>query len=540
MNRKNLILISGLLMFSFGAIAKKKSKRPNILFIMSDDHTSQAIGAYHSRLAPLNPTPTIDRIAEEGIRFENAFCTNSICTPSRACIITGQYSQTNGALDLGSKLPVERQYLPLEMKKLGYQTAIIGKWHLHTKPEAFDYYNVLPGQGRYFDPVLQEKGSNDRVTREEYGKKGYKNEYIEGRIYKGHSSDVITDISLDWLENQRDKSKPFLLLHHFKAPHDLFEFNPKYKDYLEDTFIPEPSSLYYCPDHGSVATRGVNDQLRDTIGTSVGRRNIMRNMGRHMRTDKSLSDLEYKHQAYQEYLKRYLRCVKGVDDNVKRLFDYLEKNDLMDNTIIIYTGDQGFNLGEHDYIDKRWIYEESMRMPFMVRYPKTIKPKTVTDAIINNTDFAPTIIDMAGGKVPSKMQGHSFKSILETGEEPNGWQQETYYRYWMHMAHHCNPAHFGIRTKRYKLILFYGKDYKKRKTGKKGLSAMPKYQTPVAWEFYDLQKDPGEMVNRYDDPKYASVIKDLKVRLKNKRKALNEEDNNYPDLKKIIEDNWNL
>lgn len=511
---------------------KQIGSKPNILFIMSDDHTTQAFGVYESRLAALNPTPTIDRISQEGITFDNAFCTNSICTPSRATILTGQYSQANGVLDLDGNLPEERQYLAHEMNGLGYETAVVGKWHLKKKPEAFDYYNVLYNQGEYFNPVLYEKGSTDSLIKKVRGKEAM----YPGKQYKGHSSDVITDITLEWLKNGRDKSKPFMLMHHFKAPHDMFEFAPRYADYLKDVNIPEPESLWENKNHGSIATRGYDDRLTDTIGSSVGHRNVVRNMGKHMEIDQSISDPEYKRLAYQEYLKRYLRCVKGVDDNVKRIFDYLEEEGLMENTIIVYTGDQGFMLGEHDYIDKRWMYEESMRMPFMVRYPEMIKAGLRTDAIINNADFAPTIIELAGGKVPGYMQGESFKQILATGKEPEGWKTATYYRYWMHMAHkHNNPAHFGIRTKEYKLILFYGQDYRERP---KKQAFFSEFETPVAWEFYDLKKDPKEMDNRYDDPEYAEIIADLKKQLKELRVELNEEDENYPEIKNVIENNW--
>jgi len=516
-------------------------KKPNILFIMSDDHTSQAIGAYGSRLAKLNPTPNIDRIANEGMLFENAFCTNAICTPSRATIITGQYSQANGVLDLDGHLPANKQYLPKEMRKIGYETAVIGKWHLKDQPNAFDYYKVFYNQGEYFNPVMYEKGSTDSVY-------NYKVHRIKGTFagkrYEGHSSDIVTDASLNWLQNKRDKSKPFMLLHHFKAPHDMFEFAPRYSNYLEDVEIPEPASLYDNQNNGSVATRGYNNSLIDTIGSSVGYRNVIRNMGMHMDIDQSLPENEYKKLAYQEYLKRYLRCVKGVDDNVKRIFDYLEKEGLMDNTIIVYTGDQGFMLGEHDYIDKRWMYEEAMRMPFMVRYPKIIEAGSRTNAIVNNADYAPTILELAGAETPEYMQGHSFAHILETGEEPDGWQQATYYRYWMHMAHrHNNPAHFGIRTKDYKLIMFYGANYDSRfanwKAEGKKKRPVPAMKTPVAWEFYDLKSDPNEMDSRYNNPEYGPIIKELKQQLTAKRKELNEEDNNYPQLKEIIDAHWN-
>jgi len=517
------------------------SKLPNIIFIMSDDHTTQGFGVYGSRLADLNPTPTIDRLAHEGILFENAFCTNSICTPSRTSIMTGQYGHVNGVYDLSGKLEPERQYLALEMKKLGYETAMIGKWHLKYAPEAFDYYKVLPGQGDYFDPILY--GREGDEVREIRFEEDLLRE-VNATKYSGHSSDVITDITLEWLKNRNDKSKPFFLMHHFKAPHDFFEFAPRYKDYLEDVNIPEPASLWDNGKNGSIATRGVNNSLMDTIGSSIGHRNIIRNMGMHMEIDPDIPDPEYKRLAYQEYLKRYLRCVKGVDDNVKRIFDYLEAEGLMDNSIIIYTGDQGFMLGEHDYIDKRWMYEESMRMPFLVRYPEKIQAGIKTDAIINNTDFAPTIIELAGGQVPSYMQGKSFKQVLETGMEPEGWQQETYYRYWMHMAHkHNNPAHFGIRTKDYKLIFFYGIDYKERLGDEQewahNPASMSDFHTPAAWEFYDLKEDPNEMDNRYGQPEYSDIIKELKERLKKLRAVVKENDADFPRIQKVVAEHWN-
>ncbi|WP_366183113.1 sulfatase [Flavobacterium ovatum] len=534
----------------------KKTQKPNIIYIMSDDHTTQAFGIYGSRLAKLNPTPTLDKIANEGIIFDNCFVNNSICTPSRAAIMSGQYSQANGVLDLEGELPMDRQYLPIELKKLGYQTALIGKWHLHDQPN-FDYYSVLTqhgGQGSYFDPYLTESGTP--YANPDAGDK-------IGKQYKGHSSDVITDISINWLKNKRDKNKPFVLFHQFKAPHDNFEYAPRYKDYLEDTEIPEPASLYYNGNNGSIATRGANDSLLHVIGSSVSKRNTIRSQGMMLWNKSSLKNSDpnfdpakkirddmspnaYTHATYQEYLKRYLRCVKGVDDNVARLIEFLKKEGLYENTIIVYTGDQGFMLGEHDYIDKRWMYEESMRMPFFIRYPEKIKAGQRTNAIINNTDFAPTLIELAGGKAPKQMQGHSFKTILETGKEPAGWQQSTYYRYWMHMAHsHANPAHFGLRTKKYKLIFFYGKywvDTKDPKAdwNKKSWGNLFEMDTPAAWEFYDLSKDPEEMNNAYNNPAYKEVIADLKLQLAAKRKELKEEDGKkFPHIQKVIDQHWN-
>ena len=487
------------------ATQQPKRKRPNILFIMSDDHCYQAIGAYGSRLAKLNPTPTIDRLANEGILLDNCFCTNSICTPSRACIMTGQYSAVNGVYDLGGRLSPEHQYLAIEMKKAGYQTAAIGKWHLKTEPN-FDYYKVLPGQGSYMNPTFKEKG--------------------KGTVkMQGHSSDCITDSVLDYLKG-RDKTKPFFLKYHFKAPHDMFQNAPRYESYLADVDIPEPESLWDNKNNGSIATRGYKDELLRYIGTSIGRRNIRRNYTQNWAKDPALSDDEAKRQAYQTYLKKFLRCVKGVDDNLKRVIDYLKKEGICDNTVIMYTGDQGFMLGEHDYQDKRWAYEESLRMPFIVRFPKTIKVGTRTDAIVENVDFGPTMLDFAGLATPQYMHGRSFRSILETGREPRDWKHAAYYHYWMHMAHHDNPAHIAIRTKRYKLIMFYGTSQNK---------SMPK--TPPGWELYDLKNDPYEMNNLYDDPKYKGIIAQLKQQLKTLRSRYGEDDPKFA-FNKVIDEFW--
>jgi arylsulfatase A-like enzyme len=263
------------------------------------------------------------------------------------------------------------------------------------------------------------------------------------------------------------------------------------------------------------------------MGTSIGKRNKRRNMGMHMFVDQSLPDEQYKRTAYQRYLKKYLRCVRGVDDNLGRLFAFLEKTGQMDDTVIIYTSDQGMMLGEHDYIDKRWMYEESMRMPFLVRYPRMIKPGTRTDEIINNTDFAPTILELAGLKAPGYMQGRSFVPLLR-GKTPSDWPKSTYYRYWMHMAHHDNPAHFGVRTKEYKLIFFYGLNYKK---------GGPK-PTEAGWELYDMKNDPYEMNNLYGEPKYAAVVKELKAELLRLRKKYNETDDKYPHIQRVIDEYW--
>jgi N-acetylglucosamine-6-sulfatase len=489
--------------FGSAAAARAAQPKPNILYIMSDDHAAHAIGAYGGRLAPLNPTPNIDRLAREGMLLANVFCTNAICTPSRATIMTGQYSHIHGVRTLVGGLRPAQQTLAHAMRAAGYETAVIGKWHLEHEP-AFDYYAVLPGQGSYFNPVLHISG------------KPWPDNQRRFAAYDSlHSSDVITDLSLEWLKT-RSGSKPFFLMHHFKAPHDNFENAERYDWLYEHTEIPEPETLWRTPNYGSDATRGT--------GTSVSKRNARRNMGQHMFVDPDLSDREYTRTAYQRYLKKYLRCVRGVDDNVGRLLAHLKQTGELDNTVIIYTSDQGFMLGEHDYIDKRWMYDESMRMPFLVRYPGFVKAGSRSDALINNTDFAPTILDLTGSNPPSAMQGRTFVPVLR-GAEPAGWRTATYYRYWMHMAHHDNPAHYGIRSKTHKLIFFYGLP----------LDAAGALKTPTrpGWELYDLRKDPMETTNLYGRPEYAAITESLKSELLKIKQEIGDTDERYPEFMEL-------
>ncbi|MBC8869975.1 MAG: sulfatase [Planctomycetes bacterium] len=493
--------------------------RPNILFLMSDDHAVTAIGAYGGRLAPLNPTPTLDKLAAEGMVLENTFCNNSVCSPSRASILTGQYSHMNGVRSLGGRVAKEEQTLPLEMRNAGYQTAVIGKWHLGIQPLAFDYYKVLQSQGKYHNPEFFERVS-PQAEESCYTQTGY-------------CSDLIAQSSIEWLK-QRDKTKPFMLLTHFKAPHGPWDAHARYDSLYADIDIPEPESLFDNQNNGSIATRGHNDELLFMIGSSVGRRHKYRS---HVGRDRALrpmlsvmTDDEVKRAGYQSYLKQYLRCVRGVDDNIKRLLDYFRREGELDNTIVVYTSDQGMMLGEHDYIDKRWMYEESLRMPFIVRYPKAIESGTRSDALINNTDFAPMLLDYAGVKTPKSMQGRSFRSIMETGKEPIDWRQATYYRYWMHMKHHYNPAHFGIRTKQWKLIFFYGVD----ETPGKG--AAP---TPPAWELYDIQNDPLEMDNLHGHPEHAQTTNRLKEQLLATRVSVEDHDTDDPHIAEIVAKHWN-
>ena len=518
---KTTLFIHSFFLVFLGSIFGKK---PNILYIMSDDHAAHGISAYGGRLAKIAPTPNLDRLAKEGALFQNAFCTNSICSPSRACVLTGQYNHVNGAVDLGGRVEPGKQMLAIEMGKAGYETAMIGKWHLKVEPKDFNYYCVLPGQGKYHGPSFRIRGDKP------WGKN-----LIE--FPEKHSTDAITDLTLEWLKD-RKKEKPFFLMHHYKAPHDYFENAERYESFLANMDVPEPETLWKRhPEFGSLATRGNQDELIPHIGTSIGNRNPRRSYLRDLPgrfpnefpenyDPDDYTDEQNTRFAYNAYLKKFLRCVKGIDDNLGRLFKHLEETGQMDNTVIIYTGDQGFMLGEHDYQDKRWMYEESMRMPFLVRYPKTVKAGQNFDTIIENVDYAPTMLDFAGAAIPQSVQGRSFKSLLETGEEAGDWKKAAYYRYWMHMAHHDNPAHLGMRTKRYKLIYFYGCNYQGG------------YQTPADWELYDMKNDPHETKNLYHNPKHAKLTQSLKGWLAKVRKRVGDDGSHYPECEKVVQEFW--
>ncbi|HKL21087.1 MAG TPA: sulfatase/phosphatase domain-containing protein, partial [Tichowtungia sp.] len=395
------------------------------------------------------------------------------------------------------------QYLAHEMNAAGYHTAMIGKWHLRAPPSSFDYYCVLPGQGDYFDPVFRIQGPGfweDNTIQ------------IKGK----HSSDAIADIGIEWLSKGWNREQPFFLMQHFKAPHDMFDNAPRYDSYLDNVEIPEPANMRTPPPSG-MGSGITKDHDNWRLGERLGS------------VDLSLEEPEYGRQVYQHFLKRYLRCVKGVDDNVGRLLEYLREIGELDNTIILYTGDQGYFLGEHNLMDKRWMYEEAFRMPLLVQAPGLVAPGGTNNWLINNTDFAPTLLELAGVSTPEYMQGRSFVPALKGKEKPDDWRTSLYYRYWMHMAHNLRvPAHFGIRTDRYKLIFFYGVDFTKK---------FP--PTSPYWEFYDLEKDPAENVNQYEHPEYREIIDGLKKELKQIRIDLDETDDAYPEIQAVIDAHWN-
>ncbi len=454
---------------------------PNIIFIMSDDHAAAAISAYDGRI---NQTPHLDRLAKEGVRFDNCFCTNSICTPSRAVILTGLYSHLNGVKTLADKIDGTQPNVAKMLRAAGYQTAIVGKWHLghggDHDPTGFDYWNVLPNQGEYFNPPMIEMG--------------------EKKVFPGYATDVITDEALRWLSG-RDRTRPFFLMVHHKAPHRPWEPDEKHAHLYDDVTIPEPETF--------------NDDYRHrATAASVARMRIDRDLKPQdlkQPVPSGLSPEEEKSWKYQRFIKDYLRCVASIDDNVGRLLDYVDQEGITDNTVVIYTSDQGFFLGDHGWFDKRFMYEESLQMPFLVRYPAEIAPGTVIDAMALNVDFAPTFLDLAGALVPLFMQGHSLRPLWQSFV-PDDWRQSMYYRYWMHMdSIHGVYSHYGVRTLRYKLIYYYAQAL--------GTSGSTDDSKPPEWELFDLEKDPYEMHSVYADPEYAGVVDELKqelTRLRNK------------------------
>jgi len=507
------------------------AKQPNIVFIMSDDHAANAVSSYQGRLSKVFKTPNIDRLATSGVRFNGMYANNSICTPSRAAILTGQYSHTNGVKTLADPLDRNKDNVAKQLQAAGYQTAVVGKWHLKTEPSGFDYYNVLPNQGEYFSPKLKESGQ-----KWQNGNKG-------GQVHPGYVTDVITDISLNWL-NKREENKPFMLMIHHKAPHGLWQPAKRHENFLADMKIPEPDSLYNRGKHGPTDAVIIDGKAGQQFGSSVSRRMEGRGLVTRM-LDKEwptgslkLDSYDWNtvvSSAYQKYLKDYLRTIKAVDENVGRVLDYLDANGLTENTIIIYTSDQGMMLGEHDYYDKRWIYEESIQMPFLVKYPKAHASVNkaagkVSDELFLNIDIAPTLLDLAGVNKPQAMQGESFKAALSQPETTKG-RDAIYYRYWLHMAHHTIPAHYGIRTKTHKLAFFYGLPLDAN-------GAMPA-DTPPYWELYDLANDPQEMNNLYPNKESAPVKAELKQILSQLKQDIGDTDEMYTTLMAVKAEHWN-
>lgn len=450
------------------------NSRPNILFIMSDDHAAHAMSCYGSRI---NKTRNIDRIADRGMRFDNCFCTNSICTPSRASILTGTYNHINGVTTLDTPMDNRLLTLPKLLQSSGYQTAIFGKWHLGTGPDhcptGFDDWAVLPGQGLYHNPAFIFKGPDGGTQ----------------RTVQGYVTDLITDMCLDWLE-KRDLERPFFMMCHHKAPHRPWEPDEKHAHLYLNEDVPEPDTLY--DDYATRASAASAAEMR--VGVHMTATDLKAEISR------DLSESDLRRWGYQRYIKDYLRVVASIDDNVGRLLDYLDDSGLTENTLVVYTSDQGFFLGDHGWYDKRFMYEESLRMPLVISYPAEIAPGTSNQDIICNLDFAPSFLDAAGVPIPDEMQGRSFRSMF-AGQTPEDWRHSLYYRYWMHKAHHNVYAHYGIRTHDYKLIYYYADAL-----GQEG--AIDETYEPE-WELFDLRQDPHELNNVYHDPAYAETVKAL-------------------------------
>jgi len=489
--------IAALVVFAsivFAAPAATDS-RPNIIFIMSDDHAAHAISAYGSRV---NQTPNIDRLAREGMLLRNVFVTNSICTPSRAAILTGQYSHLNG-VPVFNRFDSSRMTVARLLQQGGYYTGMIGKWHLGSDPAGFDHWEILPGQGAYANPVLYTAS----------GEKTYTGRYV---------TDVITDLAIDFLK-QRPQAKPFFLMMHNKAPHRPWEPDAAHRAQFANRWIPEAETLW---DSYATRTDALHENLQRVMA-DMTRRDLKlqppaglagQDLTAWLAVKPDSVTIDRDGQAitltgealgrwkYQRYMQDYLATIQSVDDNIGRLLKFLDSSGLSRNTIVIYTSDQGFFLGDHGLFDKRFMYEESLRMPFLVRWPGTIKPNTTADAMALNVDFAPTFLDVARVNIPTDMQGRSLVPVLR-GRPPADWRTSMYYRYYHDPGDHNTRAHYGVRTPTHKLIYYWKKDQ---------------------WELFDLVNDPQEMHNLYGEPGQETVTASLKAELLRLKNAMKDDD----------------
>ena len=472
------------------------SKQPNILFIFTDDHALNAISAYGGPLAKIAPTPHLDRIAKEGMMFNHCLVTNSICAPSRAVVLTGKYSHLNGQLTNKNVFDGSQQTVPKLLKKEGYQTAIVGKWHLKSTPTGFDHFEVLKGQGQYYNPMLFTNGKNIN--------------------HVGYTTDVITDQALTRLEN-REPDRPFFLMCQHKAPHGKWEPALRHLHEFDDMKIPEPPTLF--DDYSGRSPASAQHAMG--IADHIGEKRLMLSYASKFTPEQfkqfdnafrpkneafikaKLTGKERTRWHYQRYIKNYLRCVKAVDENIGRMLDFLDKSQLSENTIVIYSSDQGFWLGEHGWFDKRWMYEESLHTPLLVRWPNKIKPSSKNELLVSNLDFAPTFLELAGAKPAKDMQGESLLPLFK-GYTPKDWRITHYYHYY-EAGGHGVPIHYGVTDGKQKLIRFPDDNLN-------------------TWEFFDLQKDPMEMKNLYAEKSYRADIQSMKKELQRLRKHYKIED----------------
>ncbi len=507
MRLRPLLLALGLAVAAALPLSASAAERPNILFIFTDDHAPHAIGAYDGWLKSVNPTPEIDQLAADGMLFVNSFCTNSICGPSRAVIQTGKHSHKNGFMNNGNSFDWNQQTFPKILQKAGYQTAIYGKSHLKGKPQGYDDWKVLPGQGLYYNPDF---------------------ETPEGKVtIEGYCTDVVTDLAVEWLTEKRDDSKPFMLMVQHKAPHRNWMPALRHLSLYDDIDIPEPPTLFDRYEDNAPPARfqeleidrhmDLNydlfvDLTADFAGAGIQQRqdrsawqNMQRMTAEQMdawRAYYGPKDKEF-HEAnlygedlvrwkFQRYAKNYLRCIKGVDESVARLRKTLDEMGVADNTVVIYSSDQGFYIGDHGWYDKRWMYEESFKMPLIVSWPGVTEPGSKNHDLVQNLDYAETFLDMAGAEIPDDMQGKSLVPILK-GEQKGPLRDAIYYHYYEYPSVHMVPRHNGVRTDRYKLMHFY--------------------QFGDEWEFYDLDTDPDETMNQYNNPYYADEVAMMKEKL---------------------------
>lgn len=477
------------------SVQEKPVERPNILFIMTDDHSYQTLSAYSDKLIE---TPNLDRIANEGVIFPNSFVGNSICAPSRATMLTGKHTHKNGQINNRITFNGSQLTFPKLLQQAGYQTALIGKWHLRSDPTGFDYWNILPGQGQYYNPDFIEMG--------------------EKKQFEGYCTTLTTDFALNWLET-RDKEKPFCLLLHHKAPHRTWQPDTLHLDEFKNKNFPVPDNFFdnyegrTAAEEQRLSIRANDMDIRYDLKmqdeqiesrfpwmdhTTRMNEQQKKAWNAHYKPitkdflEKNLEGDELYLWKYQRYMRDYLACIRSVDENVGRVLDYLDKNRLAENTLVVYTSDQGFYMGEHGWFDKRFMYEESLRTPLIIRLPKGYSAKGEITELVQNIDYAPTFLDFAGVEIPAEIQGKSIKPLL--AEEKNiEWRDGIYYHYYEFPNEHMVKKHYGIRTDRYKLIHFY--------------------DDIDEWELYDLEKDPTEMNNLIHSSEHAEIIAELKIKL---------------------------
>lgn len=558
MDNKSLLSFAALSCIAATAQAQQKAaaatQRPNIVYIMCDDHAFQCISAYGSPISKLAPTPNIDRIAERGMRFDRAFVENSLSTPSHACLMTGLYSNQNGQRQLGEGIDTTRTFFTEQLQQAGYQTAVVGKWHMGCDPKGFDYYHIYNDQGQYYNPQYRGTDTDGKYIVEE-----------------GYSTDLTTDHALSFIEH-RDTNKPFCLLLHHKAPHRNWLANTKYFGMYDNVTFPMPETFYddYETRGSAVRTQkmSVTKDMRweqdfkvpemldtanaDSWDSYLSLMNEVNRMNPEQRIalgkyyfprnrrllEARLTGKELDEWKYQNYIRDYMSVIKSVDESVGRVLDYLDSHGLTDNTIIVYTSDQGFYMGEHGWFDKRFMYEESLRTPLLIAYPGHIQPGSVCNKLVQNIDYAPTFLDLAGISKPKELPGRSLTPIFKAGDKVKGWRNSIYYHYYDYPTYHMVRKHDGVRTDRYKLIHFYGaggldavKENKyQRQPGTREHGCMT-YLTSLGYfepkdsavnynELYDLQADPHELNNLYGKPGYEKITKQLQKQLTDYRKSI--------------------